>query len=67
MAALYFVSYALIATIAALVIAQAQFARKKNEGTPVNFTLLKAVGGSAAFMWAAAGLTTVAYSYAGVA
>lgn len=67
MAAMYFISYALIATIAVLVIAQAQYARLKNEGTPVNFKLIKAVGASAAVMWSAAGLTQVVYATGAVA
>lgn len=67
MAAMYFISYALIATIAVLVIAQAQYDRLKTEGTPVNFTLIKAVGASAAVMWSAAGLTQVIYAAGAVA
>ena len=64
MAAMYFISYALIATIAGLVIAQAQYARLKNEGTPVNAKLLKVVAGVALVMWAAAGVTNIAYAAA---
>lgn len=62
MAALYFICYALIATIAAGVIAYAQYTRMKAEGTPMNFTVLKVVGGSGLAMWACAGLTQIAYS-----
>lgn len=65
MHALYFLGYAVMATIAGLVIAQAQYSRKKQEGTPVNFGILKAVGALSIFMWLAAGVTSVAYaSYA---
>lgn len=63
MHALYFMSYALIATVAALVIAQAQYSRMKNEGTPMSFGFLKAVTAVAVFMWTAAGITSVAYAY----
>lgn len=62
MHALYFVSYALIATVAAGVIAYAQFARMKNEGTPMNFTVLKVVGSTGMVMWACAALTEIAYT-----
>lgn len=62
MAAMYFLSYALIATVAGLVIAQAQYARLKNEGTPVNKTLINVVAGIAMAMWIAAGATNVAYA-----
>ena len=62
MAALYFISYALIATVAAMVIAYAQYTRMKNEGTPMNFKILKVVGGSGLAMWACAGLTQIAYT-----
>ena len=64
MHALYFLAYAVMATAAGLVIAQAQYSRKKTEGTPMNFGILKAVAALSLFMWAAAGVTTVAYSAA---
>lgn len=62
MHALYFLGYALMATIAALVIAQAQYSRKKTEGTPISWGFLKASAAVAMFMWTAAGVTTVAYA-----
>jgi len=62
MHALYFLGYAVMATVAGLVIAQAQYSRKKNEGIPMSLGFLKAVSMVAVFMWAAAGVTTVAYS-----
>lgn len=62
MHALYFVAYASMASIAGAVVAQAQYSRKKSEGTPVNIGLLKAVSAVAVFMWTAAGVTSVAYS-----
>ena len=62
MHALYFLGYAGMATVAGLVIAQAQYSRKKNEGIPMNLGFLKAASMVAVFMWAAAGVTTVAYS-----
>ena len=64
MHALYFIGYAVMATVAGLIIAQAQYSRMKTEGTPMNLSFLKAIGGIALFMWTAAGLTSVAYSYA---
>ncbi|MCR4379243.1 MAG: hypothetical protein NUV50_14290 [Rhodospirillales bacterium] len=63
MHALYFMGYAAMATVAGLIIAQAQYSRMKTEGTPMNLGILKAIGGIALFMWTAAGLTSVAYSY----
>jgi len=62
MHALYFVAYATMASVAGLVIAQAQFSRRKREGTPVNFGFLKAASLIAVVMWTAAGLTSVAYA-----
>ena len=50
MHALYFLGYAVMATIAGLIVAQAQYSRKKTEGTPVNFGILKAIGIVALFM-----------------
>lgn len=64
MEAMYFIIYAAIATVAGAVIAQAQYARMKAEGTPINLKLLKVVGGLAAVLWAAAGLTEVLYTVA---
>lgn len=62
MHALYFIGYAVMATIAGLIVAQAQYSRKKTEGIPVSLGILKAIGMVALFMWTAAGVTTVAYS-----
>lgn len=62
MAALYFVCYALIATVAAIVIGYAQYTRMKNEGTPMNCKILKVTAASGLIMWACAGATEVAYS-----
>jgi len=59
---LYFMSYGLIATIAALVIAFAQYKRNKNEGVPMNYTVLKLVSGVALAMWTGAAFTSVAYT-----
>ena len=62
MHALYFIGYAVMATIAGLVIAQAQYSRQKTEGTPMNFGFLKAIAALSVFMWAAAGVTSIAYA-----
>jgi hypothetical protein len=64
MHSIYFIGYAVMATVAGLIIAQAQYSRMKSEGTPMSFGFLKAIGGIALFMWTAAGLTSVAYAYA---
>lgn len=64
MHALYFIGYAAMATVVSMVIAQAQYSRMKTEGTPMNFGFLKAVAAFALFMWTAAGVTSIAYSYA---
>lgn len=64
MAALYFISYALIATIIALVIAYAQYIRMKRENVPMNLGFLKVVTAIALTMWAAAGVTSISYAYA---
>lgn len=62
MHSLYFIGYAVMATIASVIIAQAQYSRMKTEGTPMNLGFLKVIGGIALFMWAAAGLTSLAYA-----
>ena len=53
-----------MATVVGIVVAQAQYSRMKTEGTPMNFGFLKAVSALAALMWAAAGVTSIAYAYA---
>ena len=62
MHALYFIGYAVMATVAGLIVAQAQYSRKKSEGIPISLGLLKAISAVALFMWVAAGVTTAAYS-----
>ena len=42
MHALYFIGYAAMATLATVVIAQAQYSRMKTEGTPMSTGFLKA-------------------------
>lgn len=64
MHALYFLGYAVMATVAGMVIAQAQYSRMKTEGTPMRFGFLKAATAVALFMWTAAGVTSLAYSLA---
>ena len=59
---LYFVGYALIATISGVVIAHAQYSRKQKEGTKINFTVLKVVFGFALLMWTGAALAAVYYT-----
>ena len=60
MAAMYFVSYALIATLGGLIAGWAMYARKKSEGAPVNLTVLKAISALAIALWIGAGVTTFA-------
>ncbi|MBL4888389.1 MAG: GGDEF domain-containing protein [Candidatus Lindowbacteria bacterium] len=62
MHSLYFVGYALIATIAGIVLVKAQYSRKKREGTPVNFKIIKVVFGFALFMWTGAAFAAVYYT-----
>lgn len=61
MAAAYFISYALMATVAGLVIGWAQYSRLKRESTPINMTIMKATWGIALAMWSSAAVTSVAY------
>ena len=61
----YFIAYAVMASFAGLVIAQAQYRRMTNEGTPMSLGFLKVVGATALVMWAAAGITSLSYIYAG--
>lgn len=62
MSSLYFVAYALIATVGGIVIAQAQYARKQSEGKPINYTALKIAFGFALLMWTGAALDTIYYT-----
>jgi len=59
---IYFMGYGVIATIASVVIAYAQYRRHKNEGVPINYTVLKLVSGVALSMWAGAAFTSLAYT-----
>ena len=58
---LYFVGYAAMATISGIIIAWAQYSRKKAEGIPINYTVLKVVFGVALAMWAGAAMANFAY------
>lgn len=62
MHSLYFVGYALIATIAGIVLVKAQYSRKQREGTPVNFKIIKIIFGFALFMWTGAAFAAVYYT-----
>jgi len=59
---LYFVGYASMATISCLIIAWAQYSRKKSEGIPINYTVLKVIFGVALAMWAGAAMANFAYT-----
>jgi len=61
MKSLYFLSYAVLATVSAIVITWAQYRAYKKEGTPFNFTLLLVVIGVALAMWTGAAFTEFAY------
>ncbi len=58
---LYFLSYAVTATFATIVMATAYYFRNKSEGAPINFNLLSMVGASALAMWLGVGLTEWIY------
>lgn len=60
--ALYFLSYAAIATIGGLVATWGMYNRQKNEGIPMNFNVLKFIYGIAAAMWAGVAFANVAYN-----
>ncbi len=62
MKSLYFLSYAVLATVAAIVITWAQYRSYKKEGTPFNFTLVTVVTAVALAMWTGAALTAFAYN-----
>jgi len=62
---MYFVSYALIATLGGLIVGWAQYKRKKAEGAAMNRTLLMAIAGIAVAMWAGAGITAIVDTEAG--
>ena len=59
---LYFIGYAVCATIAGIVIVKAQYIRKEREGTPINYKIMKVVFGVALFMWTGAALSAVYYT-----
>lgn len=65
MAAMYFVSYALIASMGGLIVGWAQYKRKKAEGTKMNRMVLNAIAGIAVAMWAGAGITVLVDSETG--
>ncbi len=59
---LYFMGYALFATIGGIIIAQAQYSRKQKEGKPINYTILKVVFGFALLMWTGAAISGFYYT-----
>lgn len=59
---IYFFSYAGIATVILIAGVYAQYTISKREGTPLNFTFLKSVGGVAVAMYIGGALTLYAYS-----
>lgn len=59
---LYFLSYAVIATAALIVMASAFYSRYRREGVPINYSLLMLVGGVALAMWTGVGLTELFYN-----
>lgn len=60
--ALYFLSYAAIATLGGIIAVVAMYNRQKNEGVPMNFTILKFIFGFAAAMWVGVAFANAAYS-----
>jgi len=61
MHSLYFLSYAVLATVAAVVITWAQYIIFKRDGTPFNFTLLMVILVVALAMWTGVAFTQFAY------
>ncbi|MDH5188430.1 MAG: diguanylate cyclase [Rhodospirillaceae bacterium] len=59
---IYFISYATMATIAFILVALAQYKRKKSENIPINMNILKIIGGIAMAMWTSAALTSATYT-----
>jgi len=57
----YFVSYAVMATIGLIIIGLAQIRNKKNDGSPINFMVLKAVAAIAVVMWIGSAASVAAY------
>lgn len=62
MHSLYFVGYAVTATVGGIVLAKALYIRKQREGKPINYGLLKVVFGFALLMWTGAALSAVYYT-----
>jgi len=62
MHSLYFIGYAVCATIAGIVMAKAQYSRKQKEGTPINYKVMKFVFGFALLMWTGAALAAFYYT-----
>jgi len=62
MHSLYFIGYALLATVGGIVIVKAQYIRKQREGKKINYGILKAVFGFALIMWTGAALSGVYYT-----
>ena len=60
--ALYFLSYAAIATIGAVITTLAMYSRQKSEGAPMNFNVLKVIYGFAIAMWVGVAFANVAYN-----
>ena len=59
---LYFVGYAVFATVGGIVMAKAQYTRKIREDAPINYKLLKVIFGLALLMWTGAALAAVYYT-----
>ena len=59
---IYFISYAAMATVALVLVALAQYKRKKSENIPINMNVLKIIGGIAMAMWTSAALTSASYT-----
>ena len=60
--ALYFLSYASMATIGGIVSAWAMYGRYKNEGIAMNFNVLKVIFGVALVMWIGVAFANLAYN-----
>jgi len=62
MHSLYFVGYALMFTVGGIVLSKALYVRKKKEGIPINYKLVKVIFGLALVMWTGAAFSGVYYT-----
>lgn len=59
---IYLIGYALMATVAFLIILHAQYERKQKEGVPINFGIIKILSILSLTMWSGAAAVALYYS-----